>query len=377
LSLAPLIGERVRRARIRLGLSQEELAKRAGFGHHQIVSQIERGQREVKAVELVRLARVLHLTVGDLIAEAEPPRPAVLWRASPESGAALEEAKFLEVWQRYKSARAALEPGGPWPQLPLERVDFATLEYSQTARLTDAVSKRLDLGSCPAACLQQVLEGQFGVLVWHADLGQSGSSACTRDDQGCAILINSSEAPWRRNYDLAHELFHLVTWGSADAAALQADDELQSRVESHANAFASNLLLPADAVVQQLDARCTDRRINWADLIGIAREFQVSTEALLWRLVNLNRLARENVQALLQNSEFRSLDRAYRRDAWSSPPPYPENYVMAGFIAYTEGRMSRMRLAQYLEVSLVDLAETLEQYGLCEGEFYSKVVCTC
>ena len=42
-------------------MTQQELAERAGFSAHQIVSQIERGQRELKASELFRIARVLHV----------------------------------------------------------------------------------------------------------------------------------------------------------------------------------------------------------------------------------------------------------------------------------------------------------------------------
>ena len=377
MSLAMVLGERVRAARSRLGLSQEQLAERAGFAHHQIVSQIELGQREIKAVELLRLARVLHLSVGELVADSELSPALVLWRERPLDDAALKEAEFLEVWQRYKSARAAVRHPDEWPKLPVETLDLVTLDYGRTARLADTVSKLLDLGSCPAASLQEVMEGRFGALIWHSDLGQDGSAACTRDDEGCAVLINSREAPWRRNYDLAHELFHLVTWGSADPESLRADGALYSNVEKQANAFASNLLLPADAVIQQLDSHCTDGQIRWADLIGIAREFHVSTEALVWRLVNLNRFDRNAAQALLQNSDFKAQDKAYRRGAWSSPSPFPEAYVMAGFLAYTEGMMSRTRLAEYLDVSLIDLGTTLEQYGLSEGDYYSNVVCTC
>jgi Zn-dependent peptidase ImmA (M78 family)/transcriptional regulator with XRE-family HTH domain len=377
MSLSSVIGDRVRTARNRLGLSQEQLADRAGFGHHQIVSQIELGQREVKAVELLRLARALHLSVGELVDTAEPRPALVLWRARPENDAAVREAEFLAVWQRYKSARAALRQPDQGPRLPVEKVDLVAMDYARTAGLADTVSRLLDLGSCPAASLQEVLEGRFGTLVWHADLGQDGSAACTRDEQGCAILINAREAPWRRNYDLAHELFHLVTWGSTDPETLQADGALYSSVEKQANSFASNLLLPADAVIQQLDSHCVNGQISWADLIGIAREFHVSTDALLWRLVNLKRFDRDSVQALLQNSDFKAQDGAGRRGAWSDPPPFSDSYVMAGFLAYTEGRMSRTRLAEYLEVSLIDLGGALEQYGLSEGDYYSNVVRTC
>jgi len=371
------IGDRVRAARIRLGLTQEQLAGRAGFANHQTVSQVELGQRDVKALELMRVAKALHLSMTDLLAEAEPQQALVLWRERPQVDSELKEAKFLEVWQRYKTVRSAVRQSTEFARIPTDQVDLATLDYIGVARMADQLRKLLDLGSCPAASLQEVLESRFGVLVWHDDLGQDGSAACTRDDVGAAVFINSREAPWRRNYDLAHELFHLVTWESTDVSAFQEDAGFRSQVEKYANAFASNLLLPAEAVIQEFDARCIENRIKWADLISIAREFHVSTEALLWRLVNLGRMNRERVKTLLQDDEFRTQDKAYRRGSWSAPPPFPENYVLAGFLAYSQGIMSRTRLSGYLDTSLVDLESVLEQYGLTEGDYYSNVVCTC
>jgi transcriptional regulator with XRE-family HTH domain len=69
MSLSVVLGERVRAARSRLGLSQEQLAERAGFAHHQIVSQIELGQREIKAVECRRAGGRLRVEPGPCIVE--------------------------------------------------------------------------------------------------------------------------------------------------------------------------------------------------------------------------------------------------------------------------------------------------------------------
>ncbi len=371
------IGERIRAGRDRLGFTQAELAQRAGLRHPQIVSQIELGQREVKAVELVRLARALHVSVETLLADAELQPARILWRARPEGNAELVGAKFLEVWQQYKRARDAVWQAEAGRSFPSQRINLATLEYAEVARLADDLSRHLDLGSCPAASLAEVLEGQFGFLIWYEDLDQGGSAACTRDEGGCAVLINRNEAPWRRNYDLAHELFHLLTWESADPEAVRDDSILWDKMEKHAQRFAAQLLLPAESVLREFNVRCRNDRVRWADLIAIAREFRVSTEALLWRLVELRQLRRKDVQTVLDNEEFRALDRSERRGAWFDPPPKPESYVRAGFLAYTQGRMSRARLAQYLGVSLIDLARCLEQYGLSEGEFYSNVIGAC
>jgi transcriptional regulator with XRE-family HTH domain len=56
---------RVRERRLELGISQEELALRAGL-HRTYVSDIERGNRNIAITNLVRLADALELPVADI-----------------------------------------------------------------------------------------------------------------------------------------------------------------------------------------------------------------------------------------------------------------------------------------------------------------------
>ena len=56
---------RVRERRLELGISQEELAVRAGL-HRTYVSDIERGNRNIAITNVVRLADALELPVADV-----------------------------------------------------------------------------------------------------------------------------------------------------------------------------------------------------------------------------------------------------------------------------------------------------------------------
>ena len=69
-----LLAQRLREARERLDLTQKELAEAAGFPDHQIVSQIEKGERDIKAWELATLASALSVNIQDLLGP-EPIRP--------------------------------------------------------------------------------------------------------------------------------------------------------------------------------------------------------------------------------------------------------------------------------------------------------------
>jgi len=73
--LRKVLGKRIRNARIQLSLSQRQLAEAMGFSAPQIISQIEKGERQIKAGELVNLAKTLHLDISQLLSadEAKPP----------------------------------------------------------------------------------------------------------------------------------------------------------------------------------------------------------------------------------------------------------------------------------------------------------------
>jgi transcriptional regulator with XRE-family HTH domain len=58
-------GRRLRALRRKRGLSQEELAFRAGL-HRTYVSSVERGERNVALINVERLARALEIDMRDL-----------------------------------------------------------------------------------------------------------------------------------------------------------------------------------------------------------------------------------------------------------------------------------------------------------------------
>ena len=72
--LAVEIGRRVRRQRLKLGLTQEALAERGEF-HPTEVSSIEMGRRNLSVVSLVRLAAALEMDPARLVKGLTPDGP--------------------------------------------------------------------------------------------------------------------------------------------------------------------------------------------------------------------------------------------------------------------------------------------------------------
>lgn len=63
-------GQRVRARRLELGLSQEALAEAAGL-HRNYVGSVERGERNIALVNIVRLSRALSVDPAGLVAGLE------------------------------------------------------------------------------------------------------------------------------------------------------------------------------------------------------------------------------------------------------------------------------------------------------------------
>ena len=319
----------------------------------------------MKAVELQRIAKALHVDLTTLLEGPPETSPAVLWRSPPETGSESLQADFLRWCDRYArilrlTGRSSANP------LPTYQVDLAGLTYQDVADLADSVGRQLNLGRRPATVLQEAIQDQFDVLVWFMDTGDVGSAACTRGRFGSAILIPTCSVPWRRDYDTAHELFHLLTWDSYHPSDVE-DAELTRKAEKLADSFAAALLMPAAVVRQELAARAVDGKVPTADLVPLAVELDVSFEALVWRLLNLHYLdAAERAREIIEDPALRDVDRRLRERDRTSLPRLPERYVELAYAAWLNGRLSRARLAEYLDCSLVDLPRSLEDLGILE-----------
>jgi len=349
------IARGVRMRRAALGLSQQELANIVGFGSHQIVSDLERGLRDVKAWELAKLAEALHIALPALmgLAGAGEPEARVFWRTGAAAAdRAMQEARFLERLDRYRKVERMVGVAGvaePLPEYPLS-VDRAS--PASVRRLASQAWRSMELGGRPAHSLAGALEERFGVKIFFDDLGPGESAACVRGTEDAAILINRNEPPWRQRFSFAHEVFHLVTWTSVMDAWRSAESEpmWSDRLEKLANVFAAALLLPADSLQDEFRNRFQTREPADVELVDMARSHGVSTEALLWRLRSLDLMSEDTVRGRLDSPGFRQVDRVTMAAHWSQTPgDLPERFTRLVGLAYQAGEISRSTAARYLE----------------------------
>lgn len=120
------------------------------------------------------------------------------------------------------------------------------------------------------------------------------SGMLVRNNDGAVIGVNSRHAKTRQRFSVAHEIAHLVLHKGKPMfidrfLRVNWRDGASNKEEIEANAFAAELLMPRDLVAAEVDnALAKDQTMTPLKLSRqLAKDFQVSSEAMSYRLENL------------------------------------------------------------------------------------------
>ena len=357
------IGARIKALREERRLSQDSLARLFGFKDRQTLSAIETGVRRVTAKELVlaveKLGAPLEYFTDPFLLAGEG---RFSWRQSGVDAGRLEA--YEHDAGRWIAAFRALAPqvGRATPLLR------RSLGLSRHSRFEDAMQAgdrfvaEFDLGETPAIRLAEVMERKLGILVLMVDASDGISGAACRLPELDAVLIARREVAGRRHFDLAHELFHILTW---DAMPPEHSEEARetggNRVEQLANNFAAAVLMPVGALERfggwsQLFEEDLIVRLNAA-----ADDLHVTSSALRWRLVALGELrpaaARSLPETALRNNGHDTVE--------AIPPPlFSKPFAEVLGLAVDKGLVSVRRAAALLDGTVEDLAEMFTSHEI-------------
>jgi len=357
------ISDRLKYARERSKLTGSQVKDRTGIGGSSI-SEFENGRREPNLSQLHALASAYRRSIAFFVSDAPIPEEVVLWREKPQAGSGDVEAHFLRLCEQYHNLEVWVDEKLTL-SLPEASGAAETFSYARAETLAKRVRDELQLGDRPALSLLSVLEEVCGVKVFHMAFEPTGTAASTLSETfGAAILLNAKNARWRRNFDLAHELFHLLTWrvfrsASGDEQTASCASKLE---EKYATCFARNLLMPDDAVRIAVNSRTKDGRISFEALHDIARQFDVSLEALQRHMHFLyNRGPKDMEQTEQDIARAKTLARLFEGRPQSPPPTWPDRYEALALKALRRGEMSVGRFAEYLTISRQEAMQYVEQ----------------
>ncbi len=339
------IGERLRLAREAIGFTQTMAGQASGIGASSI-SEFENSTREPRFSQLSRLAAAYKRDLTFFLTDEDVAPDVMLWRGRPSTVERMQqtEAEFRRLCENYRNLEALF---GQIMNVPLAApgadAQGFTLEHAK--ELAERARRELALGDIPSASLKAVLEERLYIKIFHLSFEGSAVSTCS-PMFGPAILLNSDSKQWRRNFDLAHELFHIITWNVFQHVRTDGP-EPSEREEKLANAFASALLLPAEPVRDRIRSLSDNGSISYMNLDEIAREFGVSLEALFWRMVYLFGKSPDEIAIHIRQAG--SCQRPPRQS--DTPDRLPDRYCALAVRALRSGRLSLMQFARYMGLS--------------------------
>lgn len=355
------IGFRIRAAREAMGLTQEELTRRLGFNDRQTLATIEAGNRKVSAEELMRFMQALGCDLDfftdpfRLVAEA---RFSFRAKGAADQGLeAFEEStgQWVAFWR--DQMRRRHEVPGPL-QHKLGLTHRSSFEEAQAAG--EQLAAHWNLGDVPALRLIPAIEGQLHMLVLVVDMPEGVSGAACQVSGADTILINRRECEGRRHFDLAHELFHVLTW---DAMPPQRVDREKpagykaKRIEQLADNFAGALLMPRSILEPSWNSR-KEKGVSIQDwFAAMTDQLRVSAPALQARLLSLKYIQSPDLLAV--NTD------ALTGPVRELPPPFSRRFMERSAEAINRGEVSVMRLARLLQTTgLGGLEDLFRTHGL-------------
>ena len=367
------INEKIKNERELAGLTQKELAIMAGYENYQTLLKIEKGKRDIKVSDLSRIAKALNLSTDYFINDNPNQSVSVLWRDKKNKTACrIFENKLKGYLQNYYHLKEFMKeeydkfiPESAKKLQSNYQAELNTSKYKFSGRLASDFRKRNDLGDYPAGSLINIIK-DMGILVFIFNLKDAGSAASIVNESGAAILINDDSTPWRRNFDIAHELFHILTWNMYDFSGIDNNLTEKDNEEHYADAFAASLLMPKSSVLRLVEKYSQNNKtIDDRFVLENALKFQVSVDAFINRLEFLKVILNVEKQELLkQNIKQDFWKRFNDTSVIPNEDEYPVEYLMLVYSSYKKQKVSKMKFAEYLNKNIGEIDYYLKQRSL-------------
>lgn len=365
------LGERLRNARARAGLTQHEASEGLSMARTTLLA-LEKGQRRLRPEELKQMAELYESSVNallspDTVAVSLVPR---FRSIAPDARDAAEAATLLNdlagaQLQLEKMLGISSRRNYP-PERPLGPGDIR--DQAEDAALE--VRQRMGIGLGPIADIVSFLELEFGFRIFIRPLKSSRISGLFvfDDSVGTCILLNKKHPRERRSVTAAHEFGHFLI-SRAQADVMEFGVATQSREERFATVFSYALLMPAAFVRRKFsELRQDTGAFSPRHLILLAHQLSVSEEALCRRLEELNLLPSGTWDSLRDRGFSGELVRRVLGDKASEPESAipPRQWLLAAE-AYKRGLLSEGQIGRMLRADRLEIRFMLDALGAEEG----------
>lgn len=357
----------MRTARERAHLTREELSTHLGFNDRQTVSTIESGSRRLKADELLGVIEHTGQSFEFFTDEFRLAGAGAFNFREKGDGLTEERVRLFEDiaggWIATYRRLAQGQSEGPLPQHLAFRLELSQGDsYEDAWAAAESLTEAWDLHPAPAEQMHRACKQNLGLLCLYVNLPSwdVSGAACKMDGLN-TILINRSECLGRRNFDFAHELFHLLTWDRMPPPLIDRErtprSGINKRVEELADNFAAAFLMPESILREKWEAQKTTRRLT-SRIKEIALYFRVTEQPVKFRLLNLGIITKEQA-ASVNDHNFGSL---YAKEPL--PKRFSKEFVHRLHNALDQGHLSVRKASKLLHINTDSLAELFREYDM-------------
>ena len=367
------LGKELQDARKHRGMTQEAAAEVLGVARTTITA-IEKGERRIKAGELIRLARAYGRQVSDFVRQRprfesfQPQlraqfRGPYLLTAVDEQAIAPSLTTLEELCRDYLELEEIMEAPLVRKYPPIYEV--AGLPTEQAAESVAIEERnRLGLGNGPIPILRYLLEQDVGVRLFYLSLPPKFSEIYVYDEAlGACMAINSQHPEERRRWSAAHGYAHLLAHRYRAEVAVENGYRRQPESERFADAFARYFLMPTEGLTRRFnDIRRTQGKATPAGLCVLANYYGVSVEALTRHLEDLKLLPTGTWDKLGDSGfKVREAQRQLGLEAMpTSDETLPKRYQYLALLAFDQALITEGQLARFLRVNRLDARRAIE-----------------
>lgn len=352
-------------ARSGANLTQDEAAASLGLARTTLVA-IERGQRPVRPTELLAFARLYGISAGKLTSpDAIHVDLSAKFRRAEGKRASKSVTDAVALLNRLATGAIELERAvghemrTDYPP-PIRINPSAFVQQAEDA--ADALRARLGVGLGPLPDSVGLLETELGIRVFFRSLPSHLSGLYAYDRLvGACMLINANHHWKRRIQSAVHEAGHFVA-DRAHADILEDEEIAPSIEEKFARRFGSAFLMPASGVRARFDQVVgAEGRFDVRELILLAHQFRVATEAMCRRMEELGLLSQGTWDSVKERGFASDLERSVlgERAPEPKPPLIPVHLAYLASVALDRGLLSEGQVCDLLAVDRLELREAL------------------
>lgn len=354
------IRKRLLRLREARNVSQAKLSSVMGMNNRQSLAEFESGKRAIQPQELMAASHffgVAHSYFTDPLELAG--EASFSWRKSSQCDATTintfeQSAGRWIATYRYLGQLMQASVNSSLTQIDIRKESTLDDAYREGSR----VANSFELGDIPANKLASVLCEKLDILILHLDAVSGISGAACKLGPLHSIMINRNEVPARRNFDLAHEFFHLLTWQTMPPEHVEeVESNKKHKVEQLADAFASGLLMPESCLLKYIQVKGMPKKDNPQWIKEAATHFKVSGQAMKWRLKSLGYFSQaeaSKIDAVAIKVELQD----------ERPNLFSESFVKRLEWAIQNGEISVRKLADTLQITIDDLEQLFASYQI-------------